>query len=109
MELATKFRQEEAVRFFQWMASEPGESEIVDDVIFQNAKPKEVIKCLKIIKNKQFYFLMPFLFRVCNMSGALAKAKELVLVEQLERDLRFSSFDDTLENLIQKLCVELED
>ena len=32
MELATKFRQEEAVRFFQWMASEPGESEIVDDL-----------------------------------------------------------------------------
>ena len=43
------------------------------------------------------------------MSGALAKAKELVLVEKLERDLRFSSFDDTLENLIQKLCVELEE
>ena len=109
MELATKFRQEEAVRFFQWMASEPSESASVEDVIFHDAKPKEVIKCLKIIKREQFYFLMPFLFRVCNISGPMSKVKELILVEKLERDLRFSSFNDTLENFIQKLSAELDE
>lgn len=59
-----KFRQEEAVRFYDWWISKPEEREKVQKIIDQNGKPEDMAAALDIIGRRGFYCLIPLIMRI---------------------------------------------
>lgn len=63
MEMQEQVRQQEALRFCRWWSHHPDERELIRKILQEDCVEADLAQALGIVRNRQFYFLLPFLLR----------------------------------------------
>ena len=58
-----QIRQQEALRFCRWWSHHPDERELIQKILQEDCVEADLAQALGIVRNRQFYFLLPFLLR----------------------------------------------
>lgn len=63
METITRLRQDEAIRFFKWIAEKTEEWGYIEQTLHESVRAMNMLKILEIIRKREFYFLLPIVIR----------------------------------------------
>lgn len=83
MDMQEQIRQQEALRFCRWWSHHPDERELIRKILQDDCVEADLAQALATVRNRQFYFLLPFLLRPPCIDRATENRLEKLFIELL--------------------------